>query len=363
LVALALLGLCVLCTVLASFALRLSLRKQTEPLPDQIETTHIVRTGFRFTRLALWPLVDVRMQWERPAAIDVYLDPVGRQFEECVTALERGRHTSVERRFVVEDIFGLTAIVVRKTYAKALRIVPARSARGPEVIVGYASSDAFSHPLGKAEGDLVEMRRYGHGDPLRHILWKTFARTRRLLVRMPERAVSPMPTTSAFLVAGVDDEPAAAAARLYVETGLLGDDFVFAADGAPTPTKDSAEAVEQIVDSIEKRSEGGGSLEMFRRGVEPVRLGHCIVFAPPTDGEWCDRVTAFSRTLPAPATIIIGVEGDASAPPRKSIWQWMLGKQHGTGYVHPDLPKVRAKLEAGGMQVKVLHRETGQVLA
>ena len=364
LVALGLLGLCMICTLLAALALRFSLRKHgTWEMPEQIETTHPVRTGFRFSRLSIWPLVEVRMQWEAPRAMDVALEISGRFFEETVTARERGRYTHVIRRFSVEDIFGLTGFTFRKSYERALRVVPARCVQGPEVIVGHASGDAFSHPLGKAEGDLIEMRKYGHGDPLRHILWKTFARTRRLLVRMPERAVSPMPTTSAFLVAGPEDEPAAAAARLYVETGLLGEDFVFAADGAPTPTNKPAEAVDQIIDSIQRRAEGGMSLESFRRGVEPVRLGRCIVFAPPTDGAWTDRVTAFSRTLPQPATIIIGVEGDAAVAPKQGISRFLVRKKKVGVHVHPDLPAVRAKLEAGGMQVKVLHRETGQVLA
>ena len=65
-----------------------------------------------------------------------------------------------------------------------------------------------------------------HGDPLRHILWKTFARTRRLLVRMPERAIAPQPITVAFLVAGEHDEPTASAARLYLERGLVGKFFL-----------------------------------------------------------------------------------------------------------------------------------------
>lgn len=364
LVGLALLALCAICTVLASVALRLSLRRAVdgETMPELIETTHIVRTGFRFTRLSLWPLVDVRMTWEDPPGIDTSVDVVGRTFEEIVIARERGRHDHITRRFVVEDIFGLTGMTVRKTYVRQLRVVPARCAQGPEVIVGHASGDAFSHPLGRAEGDLIEMRRYGHGDPLRHVLWKTFARTRRLLVRMPERAVSPMPTTSAFLIAGADDEAAAAAARLYVETGLLGADFVFAADGAAAPTSEPGEAVEQIIESVRERENGGGTLEVFRQNVEPVRLGRCIVFAPPSDGAWCDRVTAFSRALPQPATVIIGVEGNQAAPARGRLARWLVNRRVTRAHVNPDLLRVRAKLEAGGMQVKVLHRETGQVL-
>lgn len=363
-VALALLALCMLCTTLGTVALRVALRKApaADELPEQIETTHIIRTGYKLSRLSWWPLVEVRMGWEEPAGVDVHLDPVGRFYEETVTARERGKHAHVTRRFVVEDIFGLTALAFRKTTARALRIVPARCAQGPEVIVGHASGDAFSHPLGKAEGDLVEMRRYGHGDPLRHVLWKTFARTRRLLVRMPERAVSPQPTTSAFLVAGPNDEPAAAAARLFVEAGLLGDDFVFAADGAPAITKEPAEAVDQIIESIRQREAGGVSLDMFRSNVEPVRLGRCIVFAPPTEGTWTDRVIGFSRTLPAPATVIIGVEGSAAPREQKRWSRWLLGERDRGPHVPADVVRVKAKLEAGGMSVRVLHRETGQVL-
>ena len=66
-----------------------------------------------------------------------------------------------------------------------------------ELAAGRASGDAVSHPAGRQEGELIEMRRYGPGDPLRHVLWKTYARTRRLLVRMHERAISPRPTTAA----------------------------------------------------------------------------------------------------------------------------------------------------------------------
>src|SRR5687767_9106787 len=53
LIAMGLLLLCMLCSVLGSIALRISLRRQTDTLEDEIETTHIVRTGFKFTRLTL----------------------------------------------------------------------------------------------------------------------------------------------------------------------------------------------------------------------------------------------------------------------------------------------------------------------
>jgi hypothetical protein len=363
LAALGLLGLCAVFTTLATLALWRSVRKiAASGVPDQLETTLPLTTAFRFRRLVAWPLVETRMAWADPSGVRVELVRDGGWFGESITPGERGRHTHVVRRFTVEDIFGLTAITFRVAWEQPLRIVPARTAGGLELALGHATGDAFSHPEGRAEGDLIEMRKYGHGDPLRYVLWKTFARTRRLLVRMPERAVAPMPTTSAFLVAGPGDEAAAATARLYIESGLLGADFVFAADGATAPTTKPGEAVEQIIDSVAARADGGRGLDAFRREVDPIRLGHCVVFAPPIDGAWRERVAAFSQGLPSPATVIIGVEGPLEDKRRKWVARLLLQPDHRLHAQRRDLDAIRSGLEAGGVQVKILHRETGQVL-
>jgi hypothetical protein len=363
LAALGLLGACALFTTLASLALWRSVRTiEGSGVPDQLETTQPLATGFRFRRLVAWPMVETRMRWDAPPGVRVELIRDGRWFAESITAAERGRHTRIVRRFTVEDIFGLTAITFRVAWEQPLRIVPARTAAGVELAMGHATGDAFSHPEGRAEGDLIEMRKYGHGDPLRYVLWKTFARTRRLLVRMPERAIAPMPTTSAFLVAGDGDEAAAATARLYIESGLLGSDFVFAADGAPAPTTKAEEAVEQIIDSVGARGEGGRGLDAFRREVDPVRLGRCVVFAPPVDGAWRERVAAFSQGLPSPATVIIGVEGPLEDKRRRWVARLLFLPDYKLHAQRRDLDAIRSGLEAGGAQVKILHRETGQLL-
>jgi hypothetical protein len=361
LAALGLLGLCALFSSLGALALWRSVRKLPSGLPDELETTRTVRTRFRFRRMIAWPLVEARMHWQAPAGVDVDCVVAGAWYEESITAHERGRRDHVVRRFAVEDIFGLTGVAFRVRYACTLALVPARSAAGVEVAVGYATGDAFSHPSGRTEGDLVEMRRYGYGDPLRHVLWKTFARTRHLLVRMPERAVSPMPASSAFLIAGEGDEPAAAAARLYVETGLLGADFVFGADGGDRPVDKPAEAVAQIVDSIGARADGGSGLDAFRRAVDPTRLGRCIVFAPPIDGKWRERLVGFAQTLPVPATVIIGVDGEKPTAKPGRLARWLV-QPPSARQVLPDVARVRAGLEAAGLSVVVLHRTSGQVL-
>lgn len=357
--ALGVLALCVLFSSLGALTLWRSTRKLPAGLPTELETLRPVRTQFRFRRMIAWPLVTPRMHWQVPAGVDVECVVDGAWFAESITALERGRRDHVVRRFVVEDIFGLTSIGFRVRYACTLLVIPARCAAGADVASGYATGDAFSHPSGRAEGDLVEMRRYGYGDSLRHVLWRTFARTRNLLVRIPERAISPMPASSAFLIAGEGDEPTAAAARLYVETGLLGPDFVFGADGGDRPTDKPHEAIGQIVDSIGSRADGGAGLDAFRRAVEPTRLGRCVLFAPPVDGPWRDRLLGFARTLPVAATVIIGV--DSLTDPtreRRRLSRWLFPP----AAAGTDVAQIRAALQATGLHVVVLHRETGQVV-
>jgi hypothetical protein len=361
----ALLGLCLLFTVAGTLALRYFVGRAVEGAALDIETRRPSRTGFRFRRLRAWPLIDTKMVWEHPAAVDVELRVDGAFADEVIVARERGRHVRVVRRFTVEDIFGLTAVSFRKRTEHKMRFLPARTTAGVEIAFGHATGDAFSHPEGRLEGDLIEMRKYGRGDPLRHILWKTYARTRRLLVRMPERAIAPSPTTSAFLVAGEGDEAAAATARLYLETGLLGSDFVFGADGSPGTTTETDEALEQIIDSIAARADNGRGLDGFRRAVDPVHLGRCVVFAPPIAGDWCERVAAFSRNLASPATVIIGIEGGLDGDRRRRMISRALFRPPpaaASSSPRRDLPKIRAALEAGGMNVKVLHRETGKLL-
>src|SRR5437773_8099985 len=85
-----------------------------------------------------------------------------------------------------------------------------------------AGGEEISHPLGELTGDRVDMRRYVAGDPLKLALWKIYARTGVLMVRTPERAIAPTLRVAAYLPSAIGDEPAAAAARVAIQRGLLG---------------------------------------------------------------------------------------------------------------------------------------------
>jgi hypothetical protein len=362
--AMGLLVVCVLGVTAGALTLRRAVRRLDAGLPDRMETLCPVRTPFRSPRLGRWPLVDVSMRWLEPAGIAVDVEAVGGALEELITPRERGRHKRVTRRFTVEDVFGLTSIGFTVTWETPFAVVPAVAATSAELAASHAQGDSFSHPAGNPDGDLVEMRRYGAGDPLRHVLWKTFARTRRLLVRMPERALAPQPITVAFLVAGPSDEPTAAAARLYLERGILGPDFIFAADGSSKPTRDPREAIDQIIDSAAARGDGGAGLAGLASQVDRSRLTSFLVFAPPVDGPWRARVLDLAQRTGIHATVIVGVDGVAAAP-RGRLARLLARPEEGDD---PDsralarLPALRSALEADGFRVQVLHRQTGQLL-
>ena len=361
LVVIALVAVCALVVVGGALTLRRQVSRLPASVPERLETTHEVLTGFRVSRLARWLILDVRLEWVHPASVEVRFERSHGWLEERVTPASRGRHERLVRRFTVDDVFGLAQVSFSVEWRTPLCVVPAAAAHVAELLPSRAYGDAAANPLGREEGDLVEMRNYAQGDSLRHVLWKTYARTRRLLVRMPERAIAQRPLNVALFIAGPRDEPSAGAARLYVEKGLLGPDFVFAADGATRPTRSAAEAVEQLVDSVKAQGDGGASLEALVQQIDPSRLTAFLVFAPPGDGPWRQRLTGLVRQRQATATVVIGVDtlADDSQRPTGRLHQ-LLFQERGEGGEDGGVDVLRRALESDGLTVRLVHRPSGQ---
>ncbi len=363
LVAMLLVAACTLLVTLGTLSLRRQVTKLDAGLPETLETTRSSGTGFRFPALHRWLVLDVSLAWVEPEGIEVSLEHVEHLLSEVVLAKERGRFTHVTRRFTVEDVFGLTRLSFDVTWQAPLRITPVAAKQSAQLVAGRAQGETLANPAGRAEGDLVEMRQYAHGDSMRHVLWKVYARTRKLLVRMPERALAPGPVSVAFFVAGPDDEASAGAARLYVEAGLLGADLLFSADGATAPARSARDALEQLVDSRAQRDHGAESLDALASQMDPARLTSCLVFAPPVDGPWREKLVGFVRRHGLDATVIIGVDEAGEAPPPANKLQSFLFQPEATlDSARPTLWKLRQALEAEGLPVRVLHRGSGQVL-
>ncbi len=361
-VALGLIGLSVVLVGFGSLFLWWRTREAEGGVPETLATGVEAETSFSCSTLRFWPFLQVDLDWTDPTGMDVTSIRKRGRLQERVTPRSRGRFTSVERRFEVRDIFGFSAVRFRRRWEQPLRIAPTLGKADMELSVRRASSDGYSHPAGQPQGEMVEMRRYVPGDPMRFILWKSFARSRRLMVREPERAIAPRPAMVGFFVAARDDEPSASTARVFLERGLLGSDFVFLAEGAPRATNDRRDGVEQIIDSRKHRDTQADSLTSLFRTVDRARLDNLVIFAPPSRGPWLDKVLKAARQLPLPPMVIVTVDGAVTnfeTRTRLSKFIW------GEPPIDPTLTEVVdvvAALEQSGMEVKVLHRQSGHRL-
>ncbi len=307
---LGLVGIAVAGVVLFGIALRIRARHPGPRSELHLETQRESPTGWELPTFGFLPLVAVRWEWERPDGFVV--DPERKLFKrlERVTTDRRGRHHGVRRRVIVEDVFRLARVAFRVDDPVVIDVRPHPGRLGRmEPLTAFAGGDDAPHPMGIDDGDRTELRRYAPGDPARFIHWKAFARTRKLVVRVPERALSQARRTAAYLISGDEDEASAAAARVAVERGALGRDWIFGASGASSDADDAADAIELIVSSAAHRDAGAAGLAAFVQRAERAGPAALVVFAPPTEGPWIDAVQAVAAKRPRGLRVVIAVDG------------------------------------------------------
>lgn len=359
--------------LVAIAAWRLSRYEKTagaSPAMRRLEAGTPIETGFRRPAFARWPLVQVRWEWESPAGATCrqrYRRPF---LEEEVLARRRCEATTLVRRFFVESAFGLARISWRKSEPAAFLILPeVGRLRSLPPIHSYASGDAVAHPAGAPQGDRMEIRRYAPGDPVRHILWKVYARTRQLNVRVPERAIDRSRRTISYLLAGPEDEAAAAVARVALEQNLLGERWLFAADGSPEPQEEIEPALRAIARSgnFEQPTQLGG-LHSFLRRSELAAEKHCVVFAPaPPDlasAAWVGELLALQASAGKSFTLVFGSDGVLPEKPAP-LWRRILFqlKRDPALTTSTDLQHLLARCEAARCRAMVIERQTGRTFA
>ncbi len=363
LAAMVLVGLTLLAVVAVGIGVWAVARRSRAGAEFRLETGSSTATGLRLPSLGWLPLVQVRLRWEEPREVEVRMERApGGDSHEMIRPLQRGEVRRVVRRLLVSDLFGFCRFGLPWTTEDYLYIQPSKVTVSAHVMSRFLGGDHISHPEGRAEGEMIEMRRYAHGDPLRHVVWKAFARTRKLLVRTPEVAINPRPSAAAYLVAGRADEPAASAARFFVEQGLLGEDFLFRADGAPVPTSDAQEALEQIIISVEHRRAGGEGLAQFVHGLDRQRRANAILFVPSEPGPWLEAVEQAAALIPR-AQVVTALDDN----PGRTARSRLRGLIFSGGDTHlrsmKRLHAVVQRLSARGLAVSVIHRPTGEMLS
>jgi hypothetical protein len=359
---LALLALSLVVVVSCTLWLRRRLRRLSPGGARRLEAASTLRTGFEAPGLGGVPLVKVRWSWIQPPEVDVRTVPSQGRLVEEVRAARRCLLPAVRRRFVVHDVFGLTRLAWESAETASTTILPnVGRLRGMPIVESMATGDNLAHPAGAPEGDRMEIRNYVPGDPVRNILWKVFARTRHLNVRMPERAVAQTKRTVAYLSTGDRDEPAAAAARVAIESGALGPGWVFGADGGGEATDQPERALLAIARSG-NQTDGQRlpGLTTFLDTVLAEGRAHCIVFAPATTRNWLREALEASRRHPSTLSFVLGVDG-LERQSRRPLWRRLLLADDVSGAgAWEEMSRVLKQLAAAGCPAVVVDRTSGR---
>ncbi|MGA2066605.1 MAG: DUF58 domain-containing protein [Thermoguttaceae bacterium] len=359
---LAMILLCFL-LVLATMGRLLLARKPAAEGALVLEAGTPLRTGFRLGRFSRNPLVRIAVAWEEFAAVRAELLPAPGGTEEQATAAARDYQDSILRCFTVSDVFGLTRLAIRRRFVQVVRCLPEVSATPQFTLpVQYQPGDQIGHPEGQPVGDFVEMRRYVAGDPLKLILWKAYARTGKVLVRAPERAVNPTTKTLAYLVAGPGDEPSAGIARSALASRALGTEVTFSADGAAHPVTSPSEAIDQILFSAREAHNGGTGLDRFLGQGESAGTAACVLFIPGRRGAWLAHTVAALRAHRGPFQAVLGLDGPPLPDQR---WPWWLRL-----FLRPlaekqpraaEIREIRNAFRQAACEVAVVDRHSGSV--
>ena len=362
---LGLVALSVLAVLVGAIVVKLATRvpAHVEVERRKMETGRALPTGFSAPTLWYLPLVQVDWTWEQPSEADVRLEKVRGRLREKVELRRRGHVHGVRRRVVVQDAFGLARLAIRQRDPVELTVMPHEGRLGDTpMLVSLAGGDERPHPMGIDDGDRVELRRYVAGDPARYIHWKVFGRTGRLMIRVPERALSPSRRTVAYQVAGPGDEASAAAALVAVRSGIFGPDWSFSADGAAGDTARDDEAMEMIVRSADFADRGGRGLEPFLRRAERAGPASAVIFVPPRPGGWLEPVVASARAR-APRTRFVVVTDGVDRGKPTPLWRRVLmlpAARKGTPA--KELDSVVRALAGSRAEVIVLDRVSGKRL-
>jgi len=327
------------------------------------ETGLPLATGFSLPSLWWLPMVQLRWSWDSPDAVLAEPQTGSGRLREQIALRRRGIYPSVTRRLVVQDAFGLARVVFRHRQPGPIEVLPHLGGmRRLPVLTSLTGGEELPHPMGLEDGDRVELRRYVPGDSARFIHWKVFGRTRKLMVRVPERALSRARRTVAYLVAGAHDEAAAAAARAAIEEEALGNDWQFGADGSPEATSDPSEALHKVLASSRHTGESGSGLKRFLAEVDPRGPAALVLFAPPTMGGWLDEMRALTTRRYGRVRVVIAVDA-VHDPDHRPRWRrFLLKPTPVSGVDRADLERVGRALGQLRCEVVVVDRVSGRLL-
>lgn len=228
----------------------------------------------------------------------------------------------LRRRVLVKDVLGFSTIDWEQEEPLSLRVLPKPAPlQSQSLLRAWFQGDDISDPRGEPQGDRVDMRRYAPGDPPRLLLWKIYARTGKLMVRIPEAAVTTAPRICAYMVAGPNDETLGSLARTMVEHNLLGEGWRFGADGSDRSVERKEEALRLIARSGNPGTVSGKGLSHFLKEAANAGFGSCVILLPPHMGDWIDKVAGSIARSPISVSLLtVGAVGTREPDPGWRRW-------------------------------------------
>lgn len=324
----------------------------------RLEANHPRLTGVNM-KAPLLPFVELSWEWLHPPHASLRLQGRWLEAHEEVTASHRCLLDGITRQVTVRDVLGMARVTWQVQRNTRVMILPDRGMlERTTVLQSLVGGDDHPDPYGDVQGDRVEMRQYAPGDPARTILWKVYARNRRLMVRVPERALTARPRTCAYLVAGPADEPAAALARVVLERRMLGEGWRFGADGNAGFAVTLDESLEMLARSGNPEVDTVG-LGTYLQRAEADGFQSCLVFIPAAPGPWVDAVRKTLASTRLNLTFLTAVDDTRKAGARPPLWKRLLLRPDGTD--HADPKQVAEALRPPG-PIVLGERRTGRVV-
>jgi len=359
---LSLYGVAALATVGATLHLSRQARERTTE-SRRLECGSLLRTGFRLPALSRLPLIQVTWEWIRPGA-EVRPRRLGSSLFEEIVARHRALVPALERRLMVQDAFGLCSVRVAWSEPGEVFLLPdVGRLRHSSMIPSLSGADGTPNPAGAPEGDRMEIRPYVPGDSVRNIVWSWFAKTRHLVVRLPELSIDRSRRVVAYLARGDDDEAAAAAARVALEQGSLGESWAFGADGTPGLQENVEDALRAIARSGSVAPDAPCTLDAFVREASKDGSVHCIVFASAAGGPWVQAALGVMREHPASLSFVLGTDGIRRARP-EALWRRLvLVEPVAEGTPSASIAAVVGTLAQRGARVVIADRQSGRYYA
>lgn len=333
--ALAILIFSLFCTIVSGVLIQRRIHREVEEQEAAAESIRLEsgfpnESGFHLPALNYFPLIKLNWQVIHPDKLTTRIRVTESEAGSTVLSEEilperRCLSDKVTRQFTVADVLGFCRYSWRQSQSRECYCLPqVNTLKQLPLLRSMTAEDGIPDPTGSPEGDRMEIRRYAPGDSVRDIMWKAYARSGQLNVRLAEKSVFHSQRTLAYLLSSSSDEAAAATARLALQRGVLGDDWAFGADGTQGATSELPTALRAIAASRPLAGPHAYGLDSFMQLQATSGSTHCILFAAAQRTHWLAQLKATLQQYPGKFSVVLATDQLTEAIKPVGWRRWLL---------------------------------------